>query len=78
MAVQTVFRRYERKYLLIRRSIEKPAYKETLDWAAEVYRKLYDLGYQDPEYLHNAPHNAAIGRPDDVAASRNPIQRCQA
>ena len=52
--------------------------KETLDWAAEVYRKLYDLGYQDPEYLHNAPHNAAIGRPDDVAASRNPILRYQA
>jgi len=52
--------------------------RETLDWAAEVYRKLYELGYQDPEFLHNAPHNAQIGRPDDVTASRSPILRYQA
>ena len=51
---------------------------ETLDWAAEVFRKLYELGYQDAEYMHNSPHNAQIGRPDDVAASRKPILRYQA
>ena len=51
---------------------------ETLDWAAEVFRKLYELGYQDPEYMHNAPHHAQIGRPDDVTASRKPILRYQA
>ena len=51
---------------------------ETLDWAADVFRKLYELGYQDAEYMHNSPHNAQIGRPDDVAASRNPILRYQA
>lgn len=50
---------------------------ETLDWAAEVFRKLYELGYQDPESMHNAPHNAQIGRPDEVQASRNPILRYQ-
>ncbi len=48
---------------------------ETLDWAADVFRTLYELGYKDAEYMHNAPHNTVIGRPDDVAASRNPILR---
>ncbi len=48
---------------------------ETLDWAADVFRSLYELGYKDAEYMHAAPHNTVIGRPDDVAASRNPILR---
>ncbi len=48
---------------------------ETLDWAADVFRALYELGYKDAEYMHNAPHNTVIGRPDDVAASRNPVLR---
>ena len=51
---------------------------ETLDWAAEVLRKLYALAYEDPEYMHNAPHNAQIARPDEVRAARNPILRYQA
>ena len=49
--------------------------KDTLDWAAEVFRKLYELAHQDPEYMHNAPHNAQIGRPDEVRAARNPVLR---
>ena len=49
--------------------------RDTLDWAAEVFRKLYDLAHEDPEYMHNAPHNAQIGRPDEVRAARNPILR---
>ena len=49
--------------------------KETLDEAAEIFRKLYDLAHTDPEYMHNAPHHAQIGRPDEVAAARNPIVR---
>ncbi|MBR7178332.1 MAG: aminomethyl-transferring glycine dehydrogenase subunit GcvPB [Oscillospiraceae bacterium] len=49
--------------------------RETLDWACEVIRSLYELGYKDPEYMHNAPHSAQIGRPDDVRAARNPILR---
>ena len=49
--------------------------KETLDWAAEVFRKLYQLGIEDPEYMHQAPHNAQIGRPDEVRAARHPVLR---
>ena len=51
--------------------------KDTLDWAAEVFRNLYELGYKDPEYMHGAPHNAQIARPDEVQAARNPILRYQ-
>ena len=49
--------------------------RETLDWAAEVFRKLYDLAHEDPEYMHHSPHNAPIGRPDEVRAARNPVLR---
>ncbi|MBE6950844.1 MAG: glycine dehydrogenase subunit 2 [Ruminococcaceae bacterium] len=49
--------------------------RDTLDWAAEVFRKLYELAHQDPECMHNAPHNAQIGRPDEVRAARNPVLR---
>jgi glycine dehydrogenase subunit 2 len=49
--------------------------RETLDEAAAIFRKLYELGYQDPEYMHNAPHNAQIARPDEVRAARNPVVR---
>jgi glycine dehydrogenase subunit 2 len=49
--------------------------RDTLDWAAEVFRNLYEMGYKDPEYMHGAPHNAQIARPDEVQAARNPILR---
>ena len=49
--------------------------KDTLDWAAEIFRKLYALAHEDPEYMHAAPHSAQIGRPDEVRAARNPILR---
>lgn len=49
--------------------------KETLDWAAEIFRKLYDLADTDPEYMHAAPHNAQIARPDEVRAARKPVLR---
>lgn len=49
--------------------------RETLDWAADVFRKLYQLGHDDPEYMHAAPHNAQIGRPDEVKAARTPVLR---
>ena len=48
-----------------------------LDWAAEVFRQLYELAHKDPEFMHNAPHNAQIGRPDEVRAARNPVLRWQ-
>ncbi len=49
--------------------------RETLDWAADVFRQLYELAHKDPEYMHAAPHNAQIGRPDEVRAARNPVLR---
>lgn len=49
--------------------------KETLDWAASVFREVYARGKTDPAYLHAAPHHAQIGRPDEVRASRNPVVR---
>ncbi len=52
--------------------------RETLDWAAEVFRSLYALGFEDPQYMHDAPHHAPIGRPDEVLAARTPILRYQA
>ena len=52
--------------------------RETLDQAADVFRQLYELAYTDPEAMRTAPHNAQIGRPDEVQAARNPILRWQA
>ncbi len=49
--------------------------KATLDEAAEIFRALYKQGYQDPETMKTAPHHAAIGRPDEVRAARNPVLR---
>ncbi|MGI6315837.1 MAG: aminomethyl-transferring glycine dehydrogenase subunit GcvPB [Christensenellales bacterium] len=49
--------------------------KETMDEAAAAFLKLYDRAYSDPESLHTAPRSAPIGRPDEVAAARNPRLR---
>ena len=49
--------------------------KATLDEAAEVFRALYKQGFEDPETMKTAPHHAAIGRPDEVRAARNPVLR---
>ena len=49
--------------------------KEVLDEAVEVLRSLYQKAKEDPEFLHNAPHNTVIGRPDEVKAARTPILR---
>lgn len=49
--------------------------KDTLDEAAEAFRSLYELAHNDPEYMKTAPHNAQIGRPDEVRAARTPILR---
>ena len=49
--------------------------KETLDRAADVFCKIFEEGRSDPESLHSAPHDTAIGRPDEVAAARHPKLR---
>lgn len=51
--------------------------RQTLDWAAEVFRELYTLAQENPGYMHESPHHAQIGRPDEVRASRTPILRYQ-
>jgi len=38
-----------------------------------VMRKIAAEAAQDPDILHNAPHNTPISRPDETAAARNPI-----
>ena len=49
--------------------------RETLDEAAEIFIKLRKMADEDPEYLHQAPHNCMIGRPDEVTAARKPVLR---
>lgn len=51
--------------------------RQTLDWAAEVFRELYTLAQENPGYMHESPHHAQIGRPDEVRACRTPILRYQ-
>ena len=51
--------------------------REELDHAAEIFIKLHNKALEDPQYLHDAPHNCAIKRPDEVTAARNPILKYQ-
>lgn len=46
--------------------------KETLDAFAAAVRRII---MEDPDFLHQAPHETPISRPDDVRAARNPILR---
>ena len=47
--------------------------KEIIDKAVDIYVELYNKALEDPGYLHSAPHNCLIGRPDETSAARNPI-----
>ncbi len=49
--------------------------RQTLDEVAEVFNNLIELAKKDPENLHRAPHTTPVGRPDEVAAARNPVLR---
>lgn len=49
--------------------------KQTLDEFIEVMRKIALEAKENPELLHNAPHNTPVGRPDETAAARQPILR---
>lgn len=49
--------------------------KATLDETAEIFLKILEEAEKDPEYLHSAPHNCYISRPDETTAARNPILR---
>jgi glycine dehydrogenase subunit 2 len=47
--------------------------KETLDHCVSAFRLIYEKAENNPEQLHKAPISAAITRPDEVKAARNPI-----
>jgi glycine dehydrogenase subunit 2 len=49
--------------------------KETLDSAAAVFFKVYELLTADPESLHLMPLSTPVRRPDEVDAARNPRLR---
>ncbi len=49
--------------------------RETIDQAAEVMKTILEELQQDPQSMHHTPHHAVIGRPDEVAAARNPVLR---
>ena len=46
--------------------------KETLDAFVDAILAIIE---EDPEFLHEAPHNTPVRRPDEVAAARNPVFR---
>ncbi|MCR4569650.1 MAG: aminomethyl-transferring glycine dehydrogenase subunit GcvPB [Bacteroidales bacterium] len=47
--------------------------KETIDSFIGVMRTIAAEAAQDPNILHEAPHNTPITRPDETMAARNPI-----
>jgi glycine dehydrogenase subunit 2 len=49
--------------------------RETLDRVASALRAIHSKAETDPGSLHDAPQSAVIGRPDEVAAARNPKLR---
>lgn len=46
--------------------------REVIDEAVKIYLDLYEKAHSDPQYLHEAPHNTPIGRPDETKAAREP------
>lgn len=46
--------------------------KQTIDDAAAIYRKLYEIATTTPDILHDAPTTTVIRRVDEVGAARNP------
>ncbi|MCR5845867.1 MAG: aminomethyl-transferring glycine dehydrogenase subunit GcvPB [bacterium] len=49
--------------------------RENLDRAIEVLRQIWQECHDDPEFVKASPHDAAIGRPDEVTAARHPVVR---
>lgn len=49
--------------------------KDMLDDAARIFCEVYERMMQEPELLHQSPVTTPIGRPDEVAAARNPKLR---
>ena len=47
--------------------------RETLDAAAEAFRKIYEEALQDGPHMHERPFTTRIRRPDEVKAARKPV-----
>ncbi len=47
--------------------------RKTLDNAAEVFKKIYDMALNEPEKLHESPAATPVRRPDETQAARNPV-----
>ena len=47
--------------------------KEVMDQAIEVFRRLHQLAYEDPQALHSASAATPVGRLDEVQAARKPV-----
>ncbi len=47
--------------------------KETLDRFAEIMIQIAREAEENPEILHDAPHNTSVRRVDDVLAARKPV-----
>ncbi len=48
---------------------------ETLDDAIQTVKKIIERAYTNPASVHAAPVSTPVGRPDEVAAARNPRLR---
>lgn len=49
--------------------------KETIDDAAELFLRLFNLAQTNPGLLHDAPVSTPVRRLDEVGAARNPVLR---
>ena len=49
--------------------------KETLDKAADIFLRVYREAMANPDSAHKAPVNAAVRRPDELKAARDPVLR---
>ena len=51
--------------------------KELMDEVCDIYLKLYDMAYENPRALHDAPLHTPVRRLDEVAAARSMVLRYQ-
>ncbi len=51
--------------------------RETLDMAIAAFRDVYETALNDPGALKAAPVTTPVGRPDETAAVRNPVLKCE-
>ena len=49
--------------------------RETLDQAADAFRKILEEARRHPEEMHLRPLTTRIRRPDEVKAARKPVVR---